>query len=274
MLKARHFILLAAMLSPLTAACGDTDSNGSGWDIGDHSSADVGNFDGGADVITAEQPLACRHEYYDSDDDDLTWIDEFTYDEDGRRTARRGESRRPGHVGLIELYTYDSEGWLRTVHTDIDGDEQFEERTTWRTEPKPGGGYLRTGEVDQGLDGTLDELLFAEHDEARKRHRLLVDKDADDTWDERQEYIYEDGLLVEYKQDLHDNGVIDNQTFYRYSDSDSGGRQTKVEIDLGADGNPDLIFEYIYEEGRLVRWEKDGDADGHHDQYVTVIYDC
>ena len=86
------------------------------------------------------------------------------------------------------------------------------------------------------------------------------DGQPDEAW------IYQNGHLIEYRQDRNHDGEWDHRSYY-----DGHGNIMRSEYDNNFDGKPDVF--YIYSNRELVSVERDTDFNGTPDEFCTYKYD-
>lgn len=123
-------------------------------------------------------------------------------------------------------------------------------------------------EIDQGNDGTLDEIIDYYYND----HGQLVGERSDTPNDSyNKDYYYNTyGKLEHEEWDYHYDGTIDEIDYYDY---DSSGMMFRLRIDFDADNVDDEAIYYSYNAGRLVQEDSDYNLDGTIDEVTEYIYD-
>jgi hypothetical protein len=123
-------------------------------------------------------------------------------------------------------------------------------------------------EIDQGNDGTLDEIIDYYYND----HGQLVGERSDTPNDSynKDYYYYTYGKLEHEEWDYHDDGTIDEIDYYDY---DSSGMMFRLRIDFDADNVDDEAIYYSYNAGRLVQEDSDYNLDRTIDDVTEYIYD-
>jgi hypothetical protein len=94
----------------------------------------------------------------------------------------------------------------------------------------------------------------------KTRYHHARDGRPDEAW------IYQNGHLMEYRQDRNHDGEWDHRSYY-----DGRGNIIRSEYDNNFDGKPDVF--YTYSNNELVSVERDEDFNGIPDAFCTYKYD-
>jgi len=207
-------------------------------------------------------------EYSPGQDDEL---ESYRYDEEGQLTQRdfwRGEVLQSS-----QLYSYDSIGRRVSEEEDSDGDGTLDRVTVWSfidDSHRP-----LTREVDQGVDGSIDERMHYGWGEDGLLRSEEWDHEADGDMDAAWFYFYEPGgQLSEKQSDADGDGVPDEISRWTY---DAFGQKDWRSEDTNADGSPDELIRWFnsYDESqRLSRIDHDIGDDGSMDGWETWEWFC
>ena len=208
----------------------------------------------------ADKP--CRHEVDKDLDGEPEEIEHMVHDAGGRlvRVERRTPSTPGGGVKVTVLSYNDHGDLVRREHTPPDGEPRvaFTKRHTYGED-----GRLARTETDRDADGTVDTVTELEYDDRGRKVVELVDSGADGTVERRRTFEYEGDRLVAT------DGAWDVRHIYE------GDLRVRMEVDTDADGEPDGITRFEYDEhGRKTKEIFDLGADGEPEKEDIFGYDC
>lgn len=128
-----------------------------------------------------------------------------------------------------------------------------------------------TVQIDDAIDGTVDEVRRFTYDASGHVLREEDDTDADGTPDIVITSTYDDqGHRTHTETDRGADGSVDESATFTFED----GRLVREETDEDGDGTPDSVHVLTYDDqGRLVREEYDDDGNGRTDRVQELSYD-
>jgi hypothetical protein len=297
--------LISFVAARLIAASSDVDANGVDDELytsiydGDGRLIRVeGDFDGDRDLDYTYDDNGNLTEYAEDDDGDGNpdYIETYAYDGNGNLTEYAKDNDGVGNPSHVETYNYNDDGYQNrwTIDSDGDGTIDYIEHRTFDAEGSristskdfdgdgipdyvetytyDDNGYRNSWTTDSDGDGATDRIEYRTFDAAGNGLTLEQDEDGDGTIDHWEDYTYDaDGNWIGTIAYEEEDVPVSTAT-RTYNEN---GNLLSFSSDFDADGNPNHVETYTYDDNdNWTGWSADYGGDGNLDYSETHTFDA